>query len=132
MDIFSSNGNSPIVAAPAGVDADVRTVQWSSGGESRIMDEDRDDIAASVDDCSPGAYKNLFPMHGSFGVLNLQGNGHTLWLFTGGGSYIAGELVHPDTARARSVPASGTVDISALPAEQQAAIMVLLGAKKRK
>jgi hypothetical protein len=108
-------------------------MQWSSGGECRISEDDRSSVSEAIDDCEPGKYRSLFPMHGPFGALQLHIDGHTVWLYTAGGAYIAGELVDPAVARARSLPASGTVDISSLPTDQQAAIMTLLqGSKKRK
>ena len=110
----------------------IRTTQWSSGGESRISPEDRLAIDEAVDDCKVGEYRQLFPLHGAFGAMNLGIDGYTMWLYTSGGAFVAGELVHPDTARSKALPASGTVDLSSLPAEQQQAVMTLLNAAAKR
>lgn len=104
--------------------------QWSSSGESRVDESDRRAIDKAIDDTAPGEYRSVFPLHGSFGALNIGVDGFTMWLYTDGGAHIAGELVSTEVARARSVPASGTVNISALPADLQAAVMTLLNAKR--
>lgn len=111
---------------------DIRTVQWGSGGESRITDDDRSDIADAIDNMEPGTYRKLFPVHGAFGVISLGIDGHTLWLFAGGATYVAGELVDPALARPKALSASGTVDISTLGRQEQEAILTLLAAKRRR
>ena len=109
----------------------VLSVQWGGNGESRITPADRNDIADAVD-AHDDSYRLLFPLHGAWGALSLGVDGTTLWLYTDGGAYIVGELVDPALARPRSVPASGTVDITALPPEQQQAIMTLLNARPKR
>lgn len=134
-DMFSNPFVAPETVAPEShsnsLAALVRVVQWSSGGEARIGDDERQDIDEAVENCKPGEYRTLFPMHGGFGALSIGVEGHTLWLYTNGGAFIVGELVNPATVRPRGVPASGTVNISSLPPDQQAAIMTLLNAKRR-
>jgi hypothetical protein len=110
----------------------IRTVQWGSGGETRITENDREDISEAVDDTMPGTYRSLFPLHGAFGVISLGVDGHTLWLFQDGATYIAGELVDPSTARPKGLSSAGTVDISALGKAEQEAILTLLAAKRRR
>lgn len=107
------------------------TVQWNSGGESRILKDDAEAICGAVDDCAPGEYRSLFPVHGSFGALSLDINGTTLWLYTQGGAYIVAELLDPTTVRPKSVPASGDVNISNLSSDEQAAIMRLLQSRRK-
>lgn len=111
----------PTTTAPAPVTTPVMTISWSSGGEARIQESDRDIIADAVE-----AGKLSLPYHCAAGTLQLSLDGYTVWLYGAGGGYIAGEYVPRDTARPRALPATGTVDISRLEPQVQAALMQLL------
>lgn len=133
-DSTALDSNSPHAPMPSAPDGPIPlTVQWNSGGETHIPEDHRDEIRDIVDSQAPGTYKAIFPMYDSWGHLNLHRDGYTLMLYLGNAAYVVGELVDPRTARAKSLPASGTVDISRLPPEAQDAIMTLLqGAKRSK
>ena len=109
-------------AAPTPPQASPFTVQWSSNGECRIHEQERHDIADLFEERGP----SVFPIHGHWGALNLGHDGFTVWLYTAGGAYIAGEVVEKSRARARGIPASGTVEIGSLPPDVQEAIATLL------
>jgi hypothetical protein len=110
----------------------VLTIQWGSGGESRILEYERDELTEAVETArTADDARRMFPVHGSFGALNVGVDQRTLWLYGQGGAYIVGDLIDKSLARPKSMPSGGTVDISSLPPEHQAAIMTLLKASKR-
>lgn len=102
------------------------TLQWGSGGESRIHEDECQAISDAVDRCRPGEYRTVFPVHGSWGALSLGIDGTTVWLYTSGGAFVAAELIDPATARPRGIPATGVVDVGKLAPDVQAAIAMLL------
>lgn len=115
------------VPEPAAPEPQRLVLQWGSGGEARIPDDDQRAMRDMVDGCRPGEYRSLFPVHGAWGALSLGIDNITVWLFaSGGGPCIVGELVDPSRARPQGVPASGIVDIARLDPEVQAALMTIL------
>lgn len=108
------------------------TLSWGSGGEAHIAQSDMDRIADMVDGVSNGDYRSVFPVHGQWGTLVLDANRSTVWLHAKGAHYIAGELVDPTTARPRSLPASGVVNIGTLDPKVQEAVMTILRAQSAK
>lgn len=101
-------------------------LQWGSGGECRVHEDDCQAVCDAVDRCAPGNYRSVFPVHGSWGALSLGVDGRTVWLYTSAGAFIAGELVDPNFMRPRGLPANGQVDISKLTPDVQAAIAMLM------
>jgi hypothetical protein len=120
-------GAPPPVHSPDAPAQTKYTIQWGANGESRIGTDERDEIA----DAFEVRGKALFPLHGGYGALSLGVDGFTVWLYTAGGAFIAGEVVDEATARPRGVPASGTVEISSLPPDVQAAVALLIKRSKK-
>lgn len=127
---YSASDSTP-PKAPENFGPPALVPQWGSSGESRIDEQDRDTVYDAVKACDPMEYRSLFPIHGAFGALSLGPDGLTLWLYTAGGAYIVGEMVNPETARPKSVPASGSVNISSLSPDLQDAVMKLLKGASR-
>jgi hypothetical protein len=115
-------------AAPVAPAQPTLVVQWGSGGEARLNVDDMDAISTGVTEADN--VRSIFPIHGSFGAINLGIDGRTMWLYTHGGAFIVGELVEPHMLRARPGVSTTAVDISRLPQDQQAAILTLLNARR--
>lgn len=114
----------PVVFAPRHI------LQWSSNSESRIDQDTMDKVYDCVRNSADP--HDLFPMHLHFGDLSLDMDGYSVWMTVPGGRFLAGELIDESVARPRTVPASGSVDISKLGKEAQLAIMTLLRAADKR